>query len=122
MDKQRIPKPMSVSRSKNDRRMAQTFRLVNKGNILKITQSNTPKLILVSNKNREKVGFVEAHLAVDIVLEAIDVFGDQKKAIGWLNHPHHLLDGLSPKEMLEKPKGMEHVSTILQNIRHGIFS
>lgn len=54
-----------------------------------------------------------------IVRFAREVFGSSELADQWLDAEHRLL-GASPRTVLSRPQGVDHVRAILTKIAHGI--
>ena len=52
---------------------------------------------------------------------AVEVFGGQKKAEGWLKKPARGLGGKIPLEYADTNLGAQEVITLLGRIEHGIF-
>lgn len=53
---------------------------------------------------------------------AIEVFGSEAKAEGWMREPHRLLGLRRPIDVIGTPDGTEEVITILGRIEYGVFS
>lgn len=52
-------------------------------------------------------------------LHAFETFGEEAKAVHWLNRPNHLFGGRTPAQALEAEP--ESVERELTRIGHGIF-
>ena len=50
------------------------------------------------------------------------VFGDEQKALDWLQTPLAELDGKSPDEVLENDPATDAVAVLLDRIEYGVFS
>lgn len=57
-----------------------------------------------------------------VIAQAVEVFGSEKKARGWLDDPNLLLAGATPRSLLNTPEGREQVLTVLGRIEYGVFS
>jgi len=57
-----------------------------------------------------------------VIARAIQVFGSQDKATGWLDDPNLLLAGVTPRALLSTPEGRNSVLTVLGRIEYGVFS
>ena len=57
-----------------------------------------------------------------VIARAIQVFGSQDKATGWLDDPNLLLAGATPRALLDTPEGRKSVVTVLGRIEYGVFS
>ena len=50
------------------------------------------------------------------------VFGDEQKALRWLNSPYIYLSGQTPMNALQHEESYQEVLDILCRIEHGIFA
>lgn len=55
-------------------------------------------------------------------LRAIEVFGNEQKALQWLDSPRNELSGKSPVSASKTKKGYDEVLDMLGRIEHGIFA
>jgi uncharacterized protein (DUF2384 family) len=65
------------------------------------------------------------HPTAEIVhARALEVFGDDSKAAGWMSDPLPILNGKSPGEMVTSgdPENLRQVLQILISIDYGMFS
>lgn len=53
---------------------------------------------------------------------AIEVFGNERKALTWLNARRAYLHGKTPMAIINTEEGFQEVMTLLGRIDHGIFS
>jgi uncharacterized protein (DUF2384 family) len=54
-----------------------------------------------------------------VLAHALETFGQEAKALHWLNRPNHLFGGLTPAEVLEsEPQSVEQKLILID---HGIF-
>jgi putative toxin-antitoxin system antitoxin component (TIGR02293 family) len=53
---------------------------------------------------------------------AIDVFGDSPTAFGWVNEPQFGLAGRTPFTLISSELGRRQVSSLLQQIEHGMLA
>jgi uncharacterized protein (DUF2384 family) len=67
---------------------------------------------------------VEQPSADSVWQRAVEVFGDEAKAHGWMNTRRSIFDGLSPQEITAAgdPPALRHILEILIRIEHGMFS
>lgn len=73
------------------------------------------------------IGYAINQAAVETVPDdiydlALEVFENEKSAVGWLTSDVVALCGQSPIEVLQQDDGKELVVTILERIRHGVYS
>lgn len=54
--------------------------------------------------------------------KACEVFGDEEKAVLWLNRPNTVLGGSSPLPLLHTRFGAEEVMDVLTRIEYGVYS
>jgi hypothetical protein len=54
--------------------------------------------------------------------KAIDVLGDKKKAVHWLENPNRALGGEVPIRLLDTSAGTREVEALLDRIEHGVYS
>lgn len=59
---------------------------------------------------------------LQIKLRAIDVFGNEAKALRWLNAPRPQFNGNSPLSIIDTDEGYEEVMCILHRIDYGVYS
>jgi uncharacterized protein (DUF2384 family) len=55
----------------------------------------------------------------ELVAMAQDSFNTQIDAAGWMNTPHPLLDGMSPRDAAQTQAGAKRVAEILTAIKWG---
>ncbi len=53
---------------------------------------------------------------------AVEMIGDEKKAIAWLNTPNRALGGEKPLDQLDTDMGRRTVKDLLGRIAHGVYS
>lgn len=59
---------------------------------------------------------------VQVKLRAIDVFGNEAKAMRWLSDPRPQFNGRSPLSVIDTDEGFDEVVCMLQRIAHGVYS
>ena len=57
-----------------------------------------------------------------VELRAIDDFGDEDKALRWLEAPRSQLNGYSPLSVIDTDSGFDEVMCLLLRIAHGVYS
>lgn len=57
-----------------------------------------------------------------LLSKAIDVLGNEKDALHWLQTPKRALGRQAPIDVAETDKGKQQVLALLTNIEHGVFS
>jgi putative toxin-antitoxin system antitoxin component (TIGR02293 family) len=57
-----------------------------------------------------------------IIGQAVSVFGTQKAAEEWLQHPSLALDQRTPLSLLSTPEGLGMVKTVLGRLEHGVYT
>lgn len=57
-----------------------------------------------------------------ILSKAIDVLGNEKDALHWLETPKRALNGRVPIKVAETGEGKQQVFALLFRIEHGVFS
>ena len=57
-----------------------------------------------------------------VLARAIEVFEDEKKAIGWLTSPSRALGNRIPLVLVESEKGQQDILDELYRIEHGVYS
>jgi putative toxin-antitoxin system antitoxin component (TIGR02293 family) len=56
-----------------------------------------------------------------ILARAIEILGDERKAMHWPTTPNRALEGAVPMTLLDTPQGTEDVLTILVRIEYGVY-
>lgn len=59
---------------------------------------------------------------IQVKLRAIDVFGNEAKALRWLEAPRSQLNGYSPLSVIDTDSGFDEVMCLLLRIAHGVYS
>ena len=59
---------------------------------------------------------------IQVKLRAIDVFGNEAKALRWLEAPRAQLNGCSPLSVIDTDEGFDEVMCLLLRIAHGVYS
>jgi putative toxin-antitoxin system antitoxin component (TIGR02293 family) len=59
---------------------------------------------------------------LQVKLRAIDVFGNEAKALRWLNAPRPQFNDRSPLSIIDTDEGYEEVMCMLLRIAHGVYS
>jgi hypothetical protein len=54
-----------------------------------------------------------------LLLRAVEVFGNVEKAVSWLNTPHLLFSGQTPRSAAQTEEGRTHVLGVLFDLEHG---
>jgi len=64
------------------------------------------------------------HLAqiYKVYVRATEVFGDDRKALGWLKHPSMPLGNMTPLDLLDTSAGVEMVLEELGRIEYGVYA
>lgn len=57
-----------------------------------------------------------------VMAQAVDTFGDSKKAALWMQAPNSTMEGQSPLSLLDTDSGSRWVETILGRIAWGVYS
>ena len=57
-----------------------------------------------------------------VYANAVEMIGDQEKAIGWLSTPNRALGGEMPLDQLDTDTGARMVEDILGRIAYGVYS
>jgi putative toxin-antitoxin system antitoxin component (TIGR02293 family) len=57
-----------------------------------------------------------------VIAHAVGVFGDEKKALHWLETPLAIFDGKAPSQLLTTTAGIASVEAVLTRIEHNIPS
>lgn len=57
-----------------------------------------------------------------VYASAVEMIGDEEKAIGWLNTPNRALGGEKPIDQLDTDMGARTVEDILGRIAYGVYS
>lgn len=101
-------------------------------NQFKFTKQETAELIDVSSKTLDrhfKAGRAFKGLQSDRILElsnlynqGIEVFGDRKKFLKWLDSKLPALGNTSPREWLDTQQGIEAISDEIGRIKYGLFA
>ena len=60
--------------------------------------------------------------AARVRVHAIEMIGDEEKAIAWLNTPNRALDGQRPLDLLDTDMGARMVEDIAGRIAYGVYS
>ncbi len=77
---------------------------------------------------RKKEGFLSADESgklvrlAQVIERAVEVFEDEKKALGWLKSKNSALGGSTPLSLLDTELGSIAVINTLGRIEHGVFS
>ena len=58
----------------------------------------------------------------EILVRALEVFGDSERALGWLRESNPALNGATPLRSIHTRAGREEVRNILGRIEHGVIS
>lgn len=53
---------------------------------------------------------------------AIEMIGDETKALLWLNTPNRALSGVQPMDLLDTDAGSREVENVLGRIAYGVYS
>ena len=56
-----------------------------------------------------------------VVVRAIEVIGNEAKALRWLGTPVRALNYATPISMLDTSTGKDAVLAVLDNLEHGVF-
>jgi putative toxin-antitoxin system antitoxin component (TIGR02293 family) len=97
---------------------------------LELSPAQSAQLLAISETSRKRFKQTPAKLldeaasdrivrVVSMVAEAVDVFGDASKAIGWLKAPSLALNGQPPLELMTSDPGAGMVRDELNRIRFG---
>jgi len=57
-----------------------------------------------------------------VYASAVEMIGDEEKAVGWLNAPNRALGGEKPLDQLDTDMGARSVEEILGRIAYGVYS
>ena len=57
-----------------------------------------------------------------VYANAVEMIGDEEKAVGWLNTPNRALGGEKPIDQLDTDMGARTVEDILGRIAYGVYS
>jgi len=57
-----------------------------------------------------------------VILRAIEVFGDNERAMRWMQEGNPALSNQSPERALQTPEGRAEVLEVLGRIEHGVLS
>ncbi len=57
-----------------------------------------------------------------VYANAVEMLGDEKKAVGWLQTPNRALGGERPLDQLDTDVGAREVEDILGRIAYGVYS
>jgi putative toxin-antitoxin system antitoxin component (TIGR02293 family) len=57
-----------------------------------------------------------------VIERAVEVFEDERTAMGWLKSPNAALGGSSPLSLLDTELGSMAVMSTLGRIEHGVFA
>lgn len=57
----------------------------------------------------------------EVYARCIEIFGDESKALRWLETPNFVLGNQRPLEMLDNEEGTQLVLNLLGRIEHGVF-
>jgi len=56
-----------------------------------------------------------------VFTRAVDVIGDEHKAMRWLGTPVRALNYVTPISLLDQPEGEHTVLAVLTRLEHGVF-
>ena len=73
----------------------------------------------IDTSNRLTVA--QRHELKQILVRAVEVFGDESEAKLWLKEPKSALHGMTPIQTIKTPSGVQQVELMLGRIEHGIF-
>ena len=63
----------------------------------------------------------QRHELKQILVRAVEVFGDESEAKLWLKEPKSALQGKAPIQVINTESGIQQVELMLGRIEHGIF-